>query len=734
MFDVFVVKIENPEWLVSTKRLTLTRSEFTGLPGFSRCPNVTVPEYKKDSKGGRVKKAVTGKKVFNKSLYIAPIEIYGVLANLEDQCLAVPKLWYFVLASLLSRTKEDPLLNDDYVHYGKQLLCTSTTELNKTVSLTQCTLWVWPISLSVAKLNELFVETGRLFNMARRLHKQTVGMLKTYNGSITNKKVSDSVINMAFFKGITEKFPTPNSVLQSNEESIKDGAETFKKIIEFYENDYEEELQDYFRHEDSGVMISNPVKQTSLAAYEIARTEEALSKTKTGRERQLDAIALNASVVAPVGLMKTLNLPLAPLINLWSRQTYAYSGKLAFDEITKPPFPVGCPFVVKLPDQKGKQIRNAYITNVNEFDKPFLVDKVYRAVLNFLDEPTMQTYMKYAMAMVSIIDKNEYCWHEKMVQGNPAHRMILDVDANDIEFIRYITNSEKRMERKFEFRQKMIDIVQRAFGIIGLGNDVKGRFTLYESMGITGEEIKKLGFRFVVVLEEYVFLSVGVVSKFAELINLLMEQDTYFPGPCIDLNVYANGSMRLPMNSKTNKKSHLIPLLMDRKRCDFCPSNGLCHLPPSDIGDRKVRVISYIPSIDESSTTKKLSDLHIIETTMENKFSKSGDVITGDYANKIREFVLPVVVELYKDRGFDVTTFLRVSKQSVFKQNYSLTKNEPKLYGVCLNKKHSFELGNPIIIACDLYQSDGQIRYKVAQMCYGSECGWSPVTSGILGQ
>ena len=729
LFVAYVAKIEDPKWLVHTKRLTLTRKEFFKLPEFERCKRVRVPEYKRVT--GQPVKERTGKMVYNKSLYITPIELYGVLANLEEQCYSVPKLWYFVLSSQLCRADDDRLLKDDYVHYGKLLLCNASTELNKTVSLTQSTLWVWPDSLRVAELKALFEEMGSMFAMTRTLHRRCVEMLTTFNGVITNKTCSDSIINMAFYKVITDLFPSTSSVLRANDEAIQTGSKRFREMISFYEADYEDDLYDYFQHPDSGVMLSRPVKLKNLAAYDTAKTDTALTNVKTGKERQYDVIALNASVFRPVSLMKTFDLPSLPLTNLWTNKVYSYSGKPAIDEITKTQFPVGSPFLVKIPKDGCKTMRNAYVTNVEEFDKPFLVDRVYETVNEFLDEPTIKTYVKYAGAMAAIMDRHDYCFNEKMVQGTIAYRAVLDVDITDVEFIRYYLDPENRLERKYELRQKLIDVVKRGLRIIGLGDKVEARFVVYESMGSQGKEVRKLGFRFVAVLNDYVFLSVGVVAKFAELVNLLMDQDPYFPGPCIDLNVYANGTIRLPMNCKSDKTGHLIPLVTERKKSDLVPSNGLCHLPPPKSEDRIVRVIAFIPSINESSTAKKLSDLEIIETTMENKFSKTGDVITGDYSDKIREYVIPRLVTVYEDRGFNAKTFLRVSKQSVFKQSYKLT--DGKVYGIC-TKKHANVQGNPIQIVCDLFKKDGRIWYKVSQWCFGDKCGWSPVHTGMLGE
>lgn len=729
LFVAYVVEIVDPKWLVRKKRLTLTRKEFSKLPGFERCDRVRAPEYKRVP-GRRIKER-TGRTVYNKSLYITPIELYGVLANLEDQCHSVPELWYFVLSSQLCRADDDPLLKDDYALYGKQLLCNASTELNKTVSLTQSTLWVWPENLAVAELDGLFGKMGNLFVMTRTLHRRCVKMLTTFNEVITNKTCSDSIINMAFYKVITDLFPSTSSVLRSNNEAIRTALNRFREMISFYEADYEDELYDYFQHEDSGVTLSRPVKMKDLTAYDPAKTTDAgLTGVKTGKERQYDVIALNTRVFRPVSLTKTFDLPSSPLTNLWSNKVYSYADKPAIDEIARTPFPVGCPFLVKIPKDGCKTIRNAYVTNVEEFDKPFLVDRVYETVDEFLYHPTIKTYVKYAGAMAAIMDRHDYCFNEKMVQGTIAYRAVFDVDITDTEFIRYYLDVDKRIERKYEMRQKLMDVVKRGLRIIGLGDKVEARYVVYESMGSQGGEVRKLGFRFVAALNDYVFLSVGVVAKFAELVNLLMDQDPYFPGPCIDLNVYANGTIRLPLNCKSDKTGHLIPLVTERKKIDLVPSNGLCHLPPPNSEDRIVRVIAYIPSINESSTAKKLSDLEIIETTMEDKFSKTGDAITGDYSDKIREYLIPRLVTVYGERGFNnARTFLRVSKQSVFKQSYKL--NDGKLYGIC-TKKHANVQGNPIQIVCDLFKKDGRVWYKVSQWCFGDKCGWSPVSTGAL--
>lgn len=728
LFVAYVVKIEDPKWLVREKRLTLTRKEFSKLPEFERCERVRVPEYKRVA-GRRIKER-TGRMVYNKSLYITPIELYGMLANLEDQCRSVPELWYFVLSSQLCRADDDPLLKDDYALYGKQLLCNASTELNKTVSLTQSTLWVWPENLRVSELDALFGKMGNLFALTRTLHRRCVNMLTTFNEAITNKTCSDSIINMAFYKVITELFPSTSSVLRSNNEAIRTGLERFGEMISFYEADYENELYDYFQNPDSGVTLTRPTKMKDLSSYDPAKTADTgLTGVKTGRERQYDVIALNTRVFRPVSLMKSFDLPSLPLTNLWTNKVYPYSEKPAVEEITKTQFPVGSPFLVKIPKDGCKTIRNAYVTNVEEFDKPFLVDRVYETVSEFLDEPTIKTYVKYAGAMASIMDRLDYCFNEKLVQGTIAYRAVFDVDITDVEFIRYYLDADHRLERKYEMRRKLMGVVKRGLRIIGLGDNVEARYTLYESMASQGKEVRKLGFRFVAALNDYVFLSVGIVAKFAELVNLLMDQDPYFPGPSIDLNVYSNGTLRLPLNCKSDKTGHLIPLVTERKKIDLVPSNGLCHLPPPKSEDRTVRVIAYIPSINESTTAKKLSDLEIIETTMENKFSKSGDEITGDYADKIREFLIPRLVTIYGNRGFDAKTFLRVTKQSVFKQSYKLT--DGKVYGIC-TKKHANVQGNPIQIVCDLFKKEGRVWYKVSQWCFGDKCGWSPVSTGVL--
>ena len=768
---IYTVKIDNPRKNLYDKHFVLSRFEFNSLP--------RIYEYKflKIRSDMGIDDSDKNKRhIYNKTLVLKTIDLFSRLSEIYSKCNVNSKIWYLIITALIRQTNQ--IHSSNLWLYGflleeQESQCLIRDTINKSsfglVSINSSQLW--PLKyLKKYGYEQLFKITCDFHFFSEMIHKNGANIDKKYNQKTIGCK-RGQMTNMLFYESVTKNFPNIFDVINADTVHIdKTIIPQFEKDVKFFESEFVKELNKFYK---KSVHIKYNINKNTLQRYEFrpqSNNSAACSAWMTSRT------CMNQIHDTVHKLFRKHNLTRTIINCTWSRTAFYTKRKYfmsridpvktEFDSLL--PYPMNTPFVYTFPLSEPKRMLVSHVVSIDALDQPFVRNKkLINRIRTYIRDPTDHNFLMYSMAYNDIIEREQYAYNEQIINNFPIYALPFDIDIYDKQFqhdyfdtgcsdiigghedlcSKNAKTKNVLIKKKLFLKKKLIKLVLRTFEIVGLKNVTEKNtdFFLFESIPNMDEKIVKMGFRLIVRMSNHVLMNKNVAANIIKVANFLMELDPYFPGKCIDEDIFEkkNHYLRLPLNGKRTPSGDLIrPLIpiIDSNKAGCCirPSTGLVHHANRKLKD-SVSIVECAPNLDGCSITQSILDSSIARRMIENK-KKTIRIITEDYTKEIVEHVLPAVKleikRIFPSSNYDDQLFVDRRGQS---NAYCLGE---KLIGICIKKTHTEERTNPCFIMCYINHNSSDndnrnrghkkaidcaivVKANCYIYCYGTSCNSS---------
>ena len=738
---IYTLKIDNPKKTLFENNFVLTNKEFAKLPKIYEYEFLKIVDDKKKIK-------------YNKLLVLKTTELFCKLSEVYSKCNLNSRVWYLVMTALIRPSKihssnwllyaslldESEKENFGYEALPKinfpsssEELATSSTPKTMIGIISINSSQFWPLSFVRTHGFQTVLKITRDYQyFAETLHAKG-GIIEQKFNDETKESRRGCMANMLFYEAITKHFPNIFDIINENEKTTDDVIiPEFVKNVKYFDSEFLQDLSTFCKR---SVAITPSIDKISLQSYyqqQTTEVSEPFSKWMSAQSATEQMMSIH-NKFRKHNLTRTIFNLTWSRTALYSKRKYFYSRMDPVESEIRSSilYPLYTPFVfsnmVKYPN---KNIY-AHIVNTEKLDAPFVKNKqLHSRIRTFIREPTDNNFLLYSMAFFDIIIREEYAFNEQIINNFPIYTIPFDIDIYDKQFSKDyfdVTDREREkdslIKKKIFFRQKMIDLLLRSFEVIGLRDitEKNTEFILFESLHKKGEDIKKLGFRMIVRLTTYVLANSAVALNVIKVANFLMSLDPYFPGPCLDEDIFSkrNHYLRLPLNCKRTQRGELIRPLIPIITSSACirPSKGLAHLPNKYLKD-KVKLVKSAPNVETCYVTQFVLDSTIARRMIQNKFMKLPPKITDDYTKEVRELILPIVINELKKLFPSFNAKLFVNRNGMGNE-YTLGTN---LIGICVRKTHIDETKNPCSIRCFINDVKGIVTGCCMIFCFGADC------------
>lgn len=716
---IYTIRIDNLKEQLFEKNFVLTDKEFKKLPKIFEYPFLTL-------------KGSNQKEKYSKMIILKTTELFTKLSEFYSKCNVNSRLWYLVMTALI---RPSSIHSSNWLLYAFLLESKTTASSNcKTGSggiISINTSQLWPLKFLRKDGYEKVLRFSRDFHyFAEKLHEKGTSIFEKLNRKTKGAR-QGAMPNMLFFETITKYFPSVYDVINENECNTNEIIlPEFEKNIKYYDSEFINDLASFCKQ---SVQVTSNVDKKSLQGYKYDDDSNSCCKkwmtAKTAQNQLMDI----HKKFKKHNLTRTLcNLTWARTA-IYSKRKYFFSRTNPLDEVELDiPFPLNTPFLFSSTVENPNKLIFSHVVNADKLDAPFKTNKdLHKRILAFLNDSSEYNFILYSKRIYDIIATEQYAFNEQIINNYPIYAIPFDIDIYDKFFIMEYAEGNS-MDKRITMRSKLIEIIIKTFNVLGLKDisEKNAQFVLFESLHKKDEPIHKLGFRLIVRTANYVLANTSVALNLTKVANFLMSLDTYFPGPCLDEEIFNKRGqyLRLPLNCKRSSAGELvrplIPLITDHSLC-FVPSVGLIHHKHKGLSD-KVKVVDSAPNVDSCSVTQTVLDSTIAKRMIQNKFKTMSTKAMEDYTESVRKLVLP---EVKKEMSASFPNFsedlLFVERKGI-SNVYVLASN---LKGVCLKKKHIDESTNPCSIYCFINEYNGIITASCTQFCFGSDCKSSRMCS-----
>lgn len=717
---IYCLRIPDPRKNLFDKNFILTRPEFNSFVCY------TYPFFH----------FVTSKKKTrtpNKNLVLTSAGLFVRLAQIYTKCSGNAYVWYLTMTGLL-RESSSPILAGNWQLYASILTPFVIDFRSGIISVTGKHFWpkLWCQKVGAQMVLAI---TGEFHALAETVHEKTTEIYRELNAATRSSKLGQTP-NMLFYESISKYFPSVFDVISCAPNLLTDTIlPEFHHELAYYDGKFKEEMKRTFK------------EKTVMTVCRDSSTLQCYAKTDQTRRQSpwMTTVELEKQIRDVLNVFKRHNMfRSVPTVQrstrtaFYAKLRYLYSRTDPLDEFRPWPYPLYTPYVFTL---RNNAFLATHILNIDELDRPFLESKrIVAHIRLFLQTPTAGQFMKYATAILDVIRREGYSYNEQLIANFPIYALSLDVDIKDVDFVRRYSSKERWLEKKLALRTSLVELMTATFEILNLNiTEKNANFLLYESIphqssggGGGGSSAAKIGLRFVIRSNHYVFRNTTVVSNIVKLANFLMSLDSKYPEPCLDESVYSvrGRFLRLPCTGKWRDDEIVLPLIpiMTRPIACFVPSAGLVHYRHRNLA-KKVKVVEFVPNFEMISATKKVIPSSITSRMINNNF-KITYFLDKDYSEAINRQIVPFLesMPLMRENGI-VGGVLRATRKA--KNEYNLGQ---RLIGICNKKRHLDPSRNPCSVYCFLKKTatDESIVANVFQYCFGSDCGASFLYSTAL--
>lgn len=713
---LYIIEIPNIKWLYD-REFILTRSEFESISHIYVYPFIQFNSKKK--------------LIWNRLLLLKTTEVYLCLTDICNKCDTNTLIWYLLMTNLIRNTCSI-LPNNVLLYIQLFNMPFNLPAHSNMISINSKNLWqLWFIRtwgmkkiLKVVRENHAFIES---------IHKNGTQIFHKFNQA-SQQACRGSTPNMLFFEKVLKYFPTPYDIVNEDENHTDTVIlPEFINEIKYYDGEFFNELKDYCKN------TINIQEDELPASYQYPSTSTtAVQKPYIRNNKILEQnITLKYQAFKKHNITRTLLVTRASRTGLYADRKYFLSGKSVMKDELYPllQYPVYTPLL-----RDGDATCNyTHLLDVEKLDAPLKNNHlITNYARKFLKEPSDRLFVQYTSCMYEVMVKQNYAYHEQVIDNFPIFAMSFDIDINDKSFIsQYYTapsTGSGIVENKLKLRKQLKSLVIQAFQLLNIPeiSDDAG-FMLFESLPEANtpiSKINKIGLRFIVRSNCYVIANRHVMVNIIKIINFLMNFNKDLPGPCIDSGPYetVGHTLRLPMNCKRanttgNMTKPLLPIIATNTRC-WLPSIGLIHHKHKSLIGKKCYVIYNAPDIQHCNITQSVLPSSITYRMVQNKQIKSNNHnnIAKDYTDQINRIVCPDVLAVLQYKlGMPTIQLSLQAKRRNYSSLYTLATD---IIGLCVKKNHIEANKNKCSINSFIKINDNtsEIICNTFQFCFGSDC------------